>query len=68
MRLESGIVFAAVLALGAPCAAQQLANQSLLLTVDAQKGTYELSLPSGQIILTSRVAAEVDHAWVRSTD
>jgi alpha-galactosidase len=61
-------VFAAGLALGVPCAAQQLTNESARLTVDAQKGTYELSLPSGNAVLTARVAAEVDHAWVRSTD
>jgi alpha-galactosidase len=61
-------VFAAGLALGVPCAAQQLANKSVQVTVDAPKGTYELSLPSGNAVLTSRVAAEIDHAWVRSTD
>ncbi|HXW54834.1 MAG TPA: PKD domain-containing protein [Candidatus Cybelea sp.] len=62
------IIFAGRLALGVPCAAQQLTNQSLRVTVDAQNGTYELSLPSGNVVLASRVAAEVDHAWVRSTD
>ncbi len=55
-----------------PCVAQkpsnQLTNEVLSLTVNAQDGAYELSLHDGQNVLKSRVAAEVDHQWLRSSD
>lgn len=51
-----------------PCAAQQLTNDKLSLTVDAQAGSYQLSLRDGQRIFTSRVAAEVNHRWLRSSE
>jgi alpha-galactosidase len=58
----AGLIFSS------PCAAQQLANDSLSVSVHAESGSYSLSLPDGRPIFTSRVAAEVDHHWVRSTD
>ena len=61
-------VIAGALIAAVPCAAQQLANTNLSLTVDAQAGSYQLSLPGGQPIFTSRVAAQVDHQWLRSSD
>ena len=51
-----------------PCLAQQLTNDQLSLTANAQEGSYQLSLHDGQSVLTSRVAAEVDHQWLRSSD
>ena len=51
-----------------PCVAQQLTNDALSLTVNAQEGSYQLSLHDGQPVLKSGVAAEVDHQWLRSSD
>ena len=59
----SGALIATVL-----CAAQQLTNDKLSLAVDAQAGTYQLSLRGGQPIFTSRVAAQVNHQWLRSSE
>ena len=61
--LVAGALFVAV-----PCAAQQLTNDELSLTVNAQEGSYQLSLHDGQPVLSSRVAAQVDHQWLRSSD
>ncbi len=51
-----------------PCVAQQLTNDELSLTVNAQEGSYQLSLHDGQPVLRSRVGAQVDHQWLRSND
>jgi hypothetical protein len=51
-----------------PCVAQQLRNDHLSLTVNAQEGSYQVSLHDGQPVLRSRVAAQVDHQWLRSSD
>ncbi|PYX53969.1 MAG: melibiase, partial [Acidobacteria bacterium] len=51
-----------------PCVAQQLTNDELSLTVNAQEGSYQLSLQDSQPVLRSRVAAQVDHQWLRSSD
>jgi hypothetical protein len=51
-----------------PCVAQQLKNDKLSLTVDAQAGSYQLRLRDGQPIFTSRVAAQVNQQWLRSSD
>jgi hypothetical protein len=48
--------------------AQQLTNDELSLTVNAQDGSYQLSVRGGQPVLRSRVAAQVDHQWLRSSD
>jgi alpha-galactosidase len=61
------IVFKALL-ITSPCAAQRLANDSLSLSVDAKDGTYQLASRGGQSIFNSRVAAEVDHEWLRTDD
>jgi hypothetical protein len=52
----------------APCAAQQLTNGKLSLSVNAKEGTYQLAVRDGQPIFTSSVAAQIDHGWLRSTD
>jgi alpha-galactosidase len=57
-----------ILMVAAPCVAQQLTNDALSLTVNAQEGSYQLSLHDGQQVLRSRVAAQVDHQWLRSSD
>jgi hypothetical protein len=51
-----------------PCVAQQLTNDELSLTVNAQEGSYQLSLHDGHPALRSLVAAQVDHQWLRSSD
>jgi len=51
-----------------PCVAQHLTNDELSLTVNGQEGSYQLSLHDGQPVLRSRVAAQVDHQWLRSND
>ena len=61
------IVFEALILI-APCAAQQLGNDMLSLSVNAKDGTYQLAERGGQPIFTSRVAAQVNHEWLRSSD
>ena len=61
-------VTAGILMVGLPCMAQQLTNDGLSVTVNAQDGSYQLSLHDGQPVLRSRVAAQVDHQWLRSSD
>ena len=65
-------VIAGILMVALPGVAQQLANDQLSLTVNAQEGSYQLSssssLHDGQPVLKSRVAAQVDHQWLRSSD
>ncbi len=58
----------AALIVAVPCAAQQLTNDKLSLTVDAQAGSYQLALRGGQPIFSSRVAAQVNHQWLRSSE
>ena len=60
------------------CAAQQLTPQKLMndklsLTANAQDGSYQLAVRGGQPIsaqpvFSSRVASQVDHQWLRSSD
>ncbi len=61
-------IVTAVLIVAAPCAAQQLTNDKLALTVNAQEGSYQLAVRGGQPMFTSRVAAQVDHQWLRSNE
>lgn len=66
-RVAIAIVFKALI-VSAPCVAQQLENDKLSLTVNAKDATYQLAVRGGQAIFTSRVAAQVDHEWFRSSD
>jgi alpha-galactosidase len=52
----------------APCAAQPLANEKLSLTINAQDGNYQLALRSGPPIFTCRVAAQINHQWLNSSE
>jgi alpha-galactosidase len=64
-------ITAAALMAATPSVAEQLMNDELSLTVNAQEGSYQVSLPGGhdgQPVLRSRVAAQVDHQWLRSSD
>jgi alpha-galactosidase len=61
-------VIAGVLMVALPCVAQRLMNDQLSLTDNAQEGSYQLSLHNGQPVLKSRVAAQIDHQWLRSSD
>jgi len=58
----------ALLIVAAPCAAQQLMNDKLSLTANAQDGSYQLAVPGGLPMFTSRVAAQVNHQWLRSSE
>ena len=51
-----------------PCAAQQLTNEKVSLSVNAKDGSYQLGVRGGQPIFNSRVAAQIDHQWLRSSD
>ena len=57
-----------ILTVALPCVAQELTNGELSLKVNGQEGSYQLSLHDGQPMLKSRVAAQVDHQWLRSSD
>jgi hypothetical protein len=65
--LGSAVVTAALI-VAAPCAAQQLTNDKLSLTVNSQDGSYQLAVRGRRPMFTSRVAAQVDHQWLRSSD
>ena len=61
-------IIAGALVFVAPCGAQQLTSDKLSLTVNAQDGSYQLAVPDGPSVFTSRVAAQVNHQWLRSSD
>src|SRR5208282_4605579 len=61
-------ILAVALIVVTPCRAQQLTNDKLSLSVNAKDGRYQLAVRGGQIILTSRVAAQVNHQWLHSTE
>lgn len=61
-------ILAGVLSMGAHSEAQQLTNDKLLLIVNARDGSYQLAVRDGHVMFTSRVAAEVDHQWLRSNE
>ena len=64
----SAIAIAAALVFAVPCAAQQLTNDRLSITVNSQAGSYQLSGHSGQPVFTSRVAAQVNQEWLHSNE
>lgn len=51
-----------------PCEAQQLTNEKLSLNVNAKDGSYQLGVRGAPPIFTSRVAAQVDHQWLPSSE
>ena len=61
-------IFAGTLIVSAPAAAQRLTNDELSLAVNAQDGSYELVARDGRRIFASRVAAEINHDWLRSNN
>ena len=63
-----GIAIVVGLIVAMPCEAQQLTNEKLSLNVNAKDGWYQLGVRGGQPIFTSRVAAQVDHQWLRSSE
>ena len=65
--LETAIITGVLIA-AVPSAAQQLKNDKLSLTLDAQAGSYQFRLQGGQPIFTSRMAAQVNHQWLRSNE
>ena len=65
---EQHLPLSGTLMVALPCAAEQLTNDKLSLTVSAQDGSYELGLRGTQPVLKARVGAQVDHQWLRSSD
>jgi alpha-galactosidase len=67
-------IFVGTLMAAAPGAAQQLSNDKMSLTISAQTGTYQLAARDqraargAQPVFSSRVAAQVNHEWLRSSD
>src|SRR5580700_838890 len=68
LAIIADILMVALTCLSQQLLAQQLANGELSLTANAPDGSYQLSLHNGLPVLRSRVAAEVDHQWIRSSD
>jgi alpha-galactosidase len=66
-RLGLGII-AGTLIIALPCAAQQLTNDELSLTVNAQDGSYQLAMHDGQPVLNAHIGAQVDQQWLHSSD
>ena len=62
------VIIASTLIGAMPCAAEQLTNDQLSVTVTAQDGSYELGMHGGPAVLRARVAAQVDQQWLRSSD
>ena len=52
------------------CGAQEISNSSLVLTAQAQQGTYSVAAPArkAQPVVTARVGAQIDGKWVHSND
>ncbi len=63
-----GLMVMAGWLVAAPCAAQQLTNEKVSLSVNAKDGSYQLAVRGGLPIFSGRVAAQIDHQWVRSSD
>ena len=51
-----------------PCVAQRLVNDALAVSVNAKEGTFQIATRAGQPVFTSRVAAQVNHDWLRSSE
>lgn len=64
---KSSLFVCAVLFVAVPGFGQKLTNGELQLAVDAQSGSYRVSL-AAKTILVSRVGALIDHEWVYSSD
>jgi alpha-galactosidase len=58
-----GLGVAAYLGLARPCRGQQLTNGSLVVTVQAQDGSFKVAT-----VLSARTGAQIDHQWVRSNE
>jgi alpha-galactosidase len=61
----TGAIVAAVTLGALPCAAQQLTNGSLSVTVNAQDGSYQFGSTGSPSALQASVGALVDHTWLR---
>jgi alpha-galactosidase len=66
-KVESAIIAGTVI-VAMPCAAQKLTNDKLSLTVNAQDGSYQLTVRGGQPMFTSGVAVQLNHQWLRSNE
>jgi alpha-galactosidase len=68
LAVTAGILMVALPGVAQQLTNDQLTNDELSLTVNAQEGSYQLSLHDGRPVLSSRVAAQVNHQWLRSSD
>jgi alpha-galactosidase len=68
LGVTAGILMVALPGVAQQLTNDQLTNDELSLTVNAQEGSYQLSLHGGRPVLSSRVAAQVNHQWLRSSD
>jgi alpha-galactosidase len=68
LTVTAGMLLVALPCVSQQLLAQQLTNDELSLTANAQEGSYQLSLHDGQPVLKSRVAVQFDHQWLRSSD
>jgi alpha-galactosidase len=71
LTLGMGLVGFATAFFSAPqCRAQQLANSSLVVTVQAKDGSFQLATPTAKNrpVLSAVPGAEIDGKWLRSSD
>jgi hypothetical protein len=64
----AGLLFAGALLGILPAGAQELANDTLSVTIDAKDGSYQFLKRGERMALTSHVAARVDGRWLKSSD
>src|SRR5579862_5707823 len=58
----------AALTLALPCAAQQLTNDTLSVTVNRQDGSFQFGPVGGASVLQAGFGAQIDHAWLRAAN
>jgi alpha-galactosidase len=70
LEFALGLGLAVALCAALPCSAQQLANGSLTVTVQAKDGSYQVATHAvpARAVLSARPGAEIDGQWVRSND
>lgn len=73
IKSEAGVrvwllAVASALLIATTCAAQQLTNGKLTVTVNAKDGSYQVAESAGPPVFNSFVGAQVDHHWLHSND
>lgn len=62
------VIIVGALIIALPCGAQQLINDDLSVTVNAQDGSYQMAMHDRQPVLNTHVGAQVGHQWLHSSD